>query len=224
MLLVIEQVLDAHGLAQVRAQIAEDKFVDGRASAGAQARRAKYNEELASTASHAHTLNTKIVAPLHAHARFQAAAFPHKLSGAHIARYRTGMHYGSHTDDPIMGSVGGRYRADIAVTVMLSERNEYDGGDLTIDTAYGAQRVSLQAGSAVLYPASSVHSVAHVTRGERLVAVAWCQSSIRSAERRQLLFDLWNVRESLLHALPDAKVSVESERIYASLVRMWAEL
>lgn len=227
MLVVMENLISQQTLSAVREQIAGLSFTDGKASAGAQARRVKSNEEvLAESLSQAELerLNSDLLMPLHAHPTFQAAALPLRLSSIQIARYGPGMHYSAHTDDPMMGSPSGRYRADLAITLMLSDASEYDGGCLCIETSFGRQRVALAAGSAVVYPASSLHLVEPVSRGERLVGVAWAQSTIRSSEQRQVLFDLWKVRETLLRALPDAAVSLESERIYTNLVRMWAQV
>ena len=37
----------------------------------------------------------------------------------------------------------------------IRDRDDYDGGELTIETAFGAQAVKLEAGDMVLYPSSS---------------------------------------------------------------------
>jgi PKHD-type hydroxylase len=222
MLLEIANVLSADACAELRGQIREASLVDGRVSAGPQASRVKRNRELPATL--AAKLSAEVLQPLHDHPQFQAAALPARLSSATIARYDAGMEYGYHTDDPIMGPPGGRYRSDIAVTVMLSAPDSFTGGGLAVHTPFGVQQVHLPEGAAVLYPASSLHAVLPVTDGARVVAVAWVQSMVRTAEQRQILFDLWRLREALQSTIPDAQVSAESDRVYTNLVRMWAEL
>ena len=59
-----------------------------------------------------------------------------------------------------------------------------------VRTTFGERRVKLGAGSAVIYPSSSLHHVAPVSRGERLVALAWIQSYVRDPAQRELLYEL----------------------------------
>ena len=117
-----------------------------------------------------------------------------------------------------------RYRSDIAVTVFLSDPYDYQGGELVIRTTFGDKTVKLPAGDAVIYPASSLHRVAAVTRGERLVAVAWAQSLVRDPAKRELLHDLDTVRETLYRTSLDAAVTAKVAQIYVNLVRFWAEV
>lgn len=149
---------------------------------------------------------------------------PRRLSGAFFARYQAGMHYGPHVDDPVMGPEGGRYRSDVSMTVFLNPAADYQGGELVVETEYGEQQVKLDAGDAVVYPSSSLHRVAAVTRGERMVAVAWAESMVREPERRRLLYDLHQVEDALRAADPDADVTRRTGRVRANLMRMWAEV
>jgi PKHD-type hydroxylase len=123
-----------------------------------------------------------------------------------------------------MGPGGGRYRSDIAITIFLSDPEAYAGGELVIRTAFGPQEVKLPAGDAIMYPASSLHRVAEVMRGERLVAVTWVQSMVRDPMRRELLYELGLAREKLLRTRPDAEETAQVDHAYVNLVRMWAEV
>ena len=71
----------------------------------------------------------------------------------------------------------------------------------------------------ILYPATSVHRVAPVTRGVRLAAVFWIQSLVRSPEQRELLLSL---HETLLQ-LGDHPSAVNIAAVQQNLLRMWAE-
>ena len=62
-----------------------------------------------------------------------------------------------------------------------------------------------------------------VSRGERLVAVAWAQSLVRDPAKRELLYDLDVARQSLMGVTPKAIVTEKVDAVYANLVRMWAE-
>ncbi|MDA8363186.1 MAG: Fe2+-dependent dioxygenase, partial [Gammaproteobacteria bacterium] len=129
-----------------------------------------------------------------------------------------------HVDDPVMGGDGALYRSDIAITLFLNDPQQYDGGELEIRTAFGSQSVKLPAGDAVMYPASSLHRVTPVTRGERLVAVTWAQSLVRDPAKRELLYELNQAREALLAAAPDAPETTRVNTAYVNLVRMWGEI
>lgn len=224
MMLPVPSVLNVEELAQVRALLAKAPFVAGRLSAGDVARRVKNNEEVAGGATEMEHLNRLVMGNLVRHPLYRSGALPQRVAVPFYARYQPGMHYGEHVDDPVMGPPGARYRSDVSVTVFLNAPEDYDGGELVVVTPFGPQAVKLPAGDAVLYPSSSLHRVAPVTRGERLVAVTWVQSMVRDAARRDLLHTLNLAREKLLAERPEAPESTAVDRTYVNLLRMWAEL
>ncbi len=224
MLLPLPNVLKADELALVRAWLAPARFVEGRLSAGTAARRVKNNQELDGDEADVARLDRVVMGALVRHPLYRAGAMPVHVASPLYARYRPGMAYGDHLDDPIMGADGIRYRSDIAVTVFLSGPQEYDGGELVIRTHAGDQSVKLEAGDAVVYPAGTIHRVNPVTRGERLVAITWVQSLVRDAGRRELLYGLNAARESLLQGAPDALSTAQVNAAYLNLIRMWSDL
>jgi PKHD-type hydroxylase len=155
---------------------------------------------------------------------YRAGALALKVATPFYARYTPGMRYGNHVDDPIMGTDEGLYRTDIAITIFLNDPANYDGGELVVNTAFGEQQVKLPAGDGVMYPASSLHRVAEVTRGERLVAVTWVQSLVRDPAQRELLYELNQARERLLKEAPDSPDTARINTVYVNLFRMWSEL
>jgi PKHD-type hydroxylase len=224
MLLTFPGVLKADELALVRSWLAGARFVDGRLSAGAAARRVKSNEELDAGTVDLDRLNQLVMGNLTRHPAYRGGALPLHAASPIYARYQPGMAYGDHLDDPVMGAGGVMYRSDVAVTVFLSAPEDYDGGELVIRTALGEQTVKLRAGDAVLYPASTIHRVNAVTRGERLVAITWVQSMVRDAARRELLYGLNAAREKLLQNAPDAAETAQVNAAYLNLIRMWTDL
>jgi PKHD-type hydroxylase len=168
-------------------------------------------------------LNNLVMGSLVQHPLYRSTALPLKTATPYYARYVPGMSYGDHVDDPIMGQ-GEIYRSDLSVTIFLSDPADYDGGELCIRTPFGEQLVKLPAGDAVLYPSSSIHRVAEVTRGERLVAVSWIQSLVRSPEQRALLHELNQAREKLLRDNPADPETAQVNHAYVNLVRMWSEI
>jgi PKHD-type hydroxylase len=224
MLLCVPGVLKGDELELARAWLADAKFVDGRLSAGAAARRVKHNQELEAGTPDLERLNRLVMGALVRHPVYRGGALPLHVASPLYARYRPGMTYGDHLDDPIMGTDGVMYRSDVAVTVFLNAPEEYDGGELVIRAAAGEQAVKLAAGDAVLYPASSIHHVNPVTRGERLVAVTWVQSLVRDPARRELLYGLNAAREKLLQSAPEAEETAQVNAAYLNLIRMWSDI
>lgn len=223
MLTHIKRVLNTAQLGATGKLLAAGSFTDGEHSAGMVARRVKHNEELSLDEAHLTELNHLVMGCLVKHPVYRSAAMPLKVATPYYARYTQGMAYGEHIDDPVMGE-GQLYRSDISVTIFLNDPADYDGGELVITTAFGEQAVKLDAGDAVLYPASTVHRVNEVTRGERLVAVSWIQSMVRDAEQRALLHELNQARETLLQEKPDAEETRQVNQSYINLVRMWSEV
>lgn len=224
MLLIVQGVLKSDELALAREWLAEAPFVDGKLSAGAAARRVKANEERDRGAAGVERLDQLVMGALTRHPMYRNGALPVHAASPLYARYRPGMTYGEHLDDPIMGTGGVLYRSDVAVTVFLSAPGDYDGGELVIVGAAGEQSVKGAAGDAVLYPAGTMHRVNPVTRGERLVAVTWVQSLVRDPARRELLYGLNLAREKLLHQSPESEETAQVNAAYLNLIRMWSDL
>ncbi len=224
MLLQLHSVLERAELDTARRELARARFTDGRLSAGMAARRVKDNREADRAAPGIEALDNLVMGRLVQHPEYRAAALPLRVAAPFYARYTPGMRYGDHVDDPVMGQGEGLYRTDIAITIFLNDPQDYDGGELVVRTAFGEHTVKLPAGDAVLYPASSLHRVAEVTRGERLVAVTWVQSLVRDPQRRELLYELHQVREQMLRESPDAPATAKVNAVYVNLVRMWSEL
>ena len=224
MMLRLPGVLDAEQLASVRRVLDQADFVDGRLSAGKMAEGVKNNLELDRQAPQRDVLSRAVMGAVHSDPRYQAAVLPLRAGSPIFARYTPGMAYGEHTDDPVMGAGSPQYRCDVTLTVFLNGPDEYDGGDLMIRTAFGESSARFDAGDAIVYPSSSLHRVAEITRGERLVMVTWVQSLVRDPAKRELLYQLWQVRERLRGDLPGDDTTAQADAAYVNLVRMWAEL
>ena len=222
MLLAIKNVLSENQLKVIRTLLANADFVDGRLSAGKEAEKVKNNTELAQQSPLHDQLNQMVMPSLLQNAEYQAFAFPLKIATPFYARYTKGMTYGYHVDDPIMGPMHGRYRSDISTTIFLND--EYEGGELSIKTAFGVQKLRLNAGDAIVYPSTSWHQVDEVIQGERLVAVIWAQSMIKDPLKRELVHELGQARDILIDDRSDAAETAHVSNVYANLVRRWSDL
>jgi len=224
MLLEIPGVLNEAQLNKIHEILDDARFVDGKSTAGMAARRVKNNLEMQQDPKHMEILIRILVSSLAHNQSFNSAVLPLRMADPIFASYRPGMAYGDHVDDPIMGKQGPKFRSDVSMTVFLSDPSGYEGGELVIRTPFGTQEVKLAAGDAVIYPSSSLHRVAEVTAGKRLVALTWIQSHVRDPSRRELLYELNQAREQLLTDSPDRDSTQLVDRSYTNLVRMWSEL
>ena len=224
MLITIPDVLDNNELAVVHDFISQANFVDGKLSAGSEAIDVKNNLEMQTSDQQMVQLNNLVMGKLVKHPVYLNAAMPAKIASPFYAKYSKGMQYGNHIDDPIMGPAGQRYRTDLSITVFLNSPKDYDGGELVVQTAFGEQRVKLEAGNAVMYPSGSTHRVAEVTRGERIVAVTWLQSMVRDPAQRELLYRLSQARDILLNKSKGEEETELVSNAYINLVRMWSDV
>ncbi len=217
-MLVIESLLSPAELAALQEAAAGLSFGDGRATAGRHAREVKANDQaLASDALEA--IQTKVTAALMAHPVFRAAARPKALSRLIVSRYRIGQTYGLHVDDALMQGL----RTDLSFTLFLSAPESYDGGALVVEDLFEARAIKLQAGEMILYPATTLHRVEPVTRGERLAVVGWVQSLIRDQARREMLFDLDQAVEEVFATQGKSALFDRLAKTRSNLLRMWAE-
>ncbi|TDQ84207.1 PKHD-type hydroxylase [Dongia mobilis] len=223
MLVTIPEVLTVPEQQELLRLTKELPFVDGKETAGFRAKMVKHNEQVSREAEGRRVMQEIVVRALARSPGFRRAAIPHKIRPPLISRYREGMSYGTHVDDAMMGQGFQRERSDVSVTVFINDASDYDGGELKIHSPFGPQQIKLPARSAVVYPSGTLHEVAKVTRGERLVAVTWVQSYIRDERHRQLLSDVMEVRDRL-HAIdPNGKETDLAFRIHTNLTRLWSE-
>jgi PKHD-type hydroxylase len=229
MLICVSNVLSKQDVAEFRRIMDDSEWEDGRSTAGAQSALVKRNEQLPPDSEVARKLGNRIIAALTANPRFLAAAIPQQIFPPLFNRYTAadGHYFGIHVDNAVRGDrlTGLRIRTDLSVTLFLSEPEDYDGGELVIEDLYGSHEVKLQAGDAVLYPASSLHMVTPVTRGARVASFFWLQSMIRDAHARSMIFDLDTAIQALVERLGrDDPEIVRLTGIYHNLIRNWAEV
>jgi PKHD-type hydroxylase len=225
MLLTIDKLLSAAEVEAFRSALRAAPWVDGKTTAGTLAVHVKNNEQLDDQSPTALDLANHLLRKLGHHALFLSAAMPLHINPPRFNRYRNGHAYGVHVDGAIMPLAGTDrlMRSDLAATLFLSDPRDYDGGELTIETSFGAQEVKLAAGDMVLYPSSSLHQVQPVTRGERLAAFLWVQSMVADQDQRTLLFDLDQTIQSLAASRSGADPAVvRLTAVYHNLVRRWA--
>ena len=225
MLIRLPGVLDAAELARCRVLVESADWADGTVTAGTQSAQVKNNRQLPEDAPAAVEARAVVLGALSRHALFFTAALPRQVFPPLFNRYDGDKNaFGNHVDNAVRTHrpSGRHVRTDLSLTVFLSGPQEYEGGELVIEDTWGPQAVKLDAGDAVLYPASSVHRVQPVTRGARLACFTWIESMVRDDTQRRLLFDLDASVSALRAQQGDTDEVVRLTGCYHNLLRMWA--
>lgn len=219
MILALESVLAPAEAAVLCTEAEALAFGDGRATAGRYAREVKANDQATPSAARDAIL-ARAEAALRAHPVFASAARPRAMTPLVLSRYREGQTYGLHVDDALMGGL----RTDLSFTLFLSDPETYEGGELVIEDVLEPRALRLSAGDAILYPSTTLHRVAPVTRGTRLAVVGWVESWIRDPSRREILFDL-DRAVAEVHARDGRGALFDTlAKSRSNLLRMWAGL
>src|SRR5277367_2224761 len=181
MLITIAQVFSKEQIAEARQQLLAGEWVDGRVTAGYQAQEVKRNAQIVEGSAAHQAVGEMVLQGLARSARFMSAALPLRVFPPMFNSYAGGQTFGTHVDTAIrqLVTTGQRIRTDLSATLFLTPPEEYDGGELIVEDSYGEKSVKLAAGDMVLYPATSLHRVEPVTRGNRVSSFFWIQSMIR---------------------------------------------
>ena len=222
MIRLLPQVLNAAELQTVRELLPQVNFGDGRITNPASS--VKRNLQ----ASQEDPVNVRIAQlardALIRHPDVRTYAIPRTLARATVVRYEPGMTYGWHVDEALFPSTP-PMRSDLSCTVFLNSPRDYDGGELVIQL--GAQELAykLEAGDAILYPSTTIHQVAPVTRGVRLAAITWLHSWVADSNQRELLVQLDEARAIAARGTSpgDPRLQVLLESLKTNLFRMWAD-
>lgn len=224
MIICAPDVLTPEELAAIRSELQGAAFVDGASTAGWSAREVKKNLQVDITTGSQARLRDIVRDAFLRNGMLQASILPAAMTQVMFNRYDVGMQYGRHVDAPVMGSLDGAVRSDVAITIFLSDPKSYTGGDLVVDTHGVEYGFRLGAGSAIAYPANSLHHVTPVTQGARYAAIIWVQSQVRDAAKRELLWDLDNAKRQIFGREGKSATFDAISKSHANLLRMWAEV
>lgn len=226
MIIAIPDVLNAEQVKEARKVLDQAEWIDGRVTAGYQSAQAKVNLQVPENHPAARQLGEMILAALGKNPLFHSSALPLKVFPPLFNRYITGQSFGTHVDNAIryVSGTSARIRTDLSATLFISDPEDYEGGELSVEDTYGVQRVKLPAGHMVLYPASSLHHVTPVIRGIRTASFFWIQSMVRDDGQRTILYDLDLAIQRIGRDYPGHDSAVQLIGVYNNLLRQWAEV
>jgi PKHD-type hydroxylase len=227
MLVTIPEVLTAKAAARLREEILTAEWVDGNATSGAGAASVKRNRQLPEDGEVTGRAQAEVTQALMDNAAFLSAALPHSVFPPLFNRYGADEEFGLHVDNAIRfhGGSGARIRTDLSCTLFLTDPEDYEGGELEIESSFGPVSFKLPAGHAVLYPSTSLHRVTPVTSGERVSCFFWLQSLVADNAAREMLYDLDQTVQTLSgeRGKSDPEV-LRLTAIYHNLVRRWSQV
>jgi PKHD-type hydroxylase len=219
MFLEIQNVLNAAEIARLREIAQGATFVDGRISNPHN--QTKQNLQVDPRDSGAQESGRLVGLALQRNEEFARFAFPVRVATPLLCKYQPGMSYGKHPDAAFLPMQPTSLRSDVSCTVFISDPVSYEGGELTIHLGSRPVVIKGAAGSAVVYPSTTIHEVLPVRSGERIVAITFVQSQIVDEKQRDLLYTLNEV--AALEGLSmqwDNRIRLEHVR--HSLHRMWS--
>ena len=167
---------------------------DGKNTAGSHASKVKNNLQLNRKSDISKKLSLLVKQKILNNDLIKSFTLPKHIHGIMFTKSSKGMKYGRHIDNAYMSSG----RADLSFTLFLSEKSQYEGGELLIENLTSENKFKLNKGEIIIYPSTYLHSVKEVLDGERIVCVGWIESYIKSIEEREYLFDLDAGARSLL--------------------------
>lgn len=222
MILTFTDIISEEEHKTILEKLQDAEFVDGKRTAGWAAAKVKNNEQLAGKSPVRKEVTDIILKALRRHDKFRAAVQPKQLHSLLISRYQTEMTYGSHVDNALMGDQQ-LWRSDVSMTLFLNNPEDYEGGELAMESGSGELRFKLKARSMICYPSTTLHRVMPVTRGQRLVAVAWIHSLVRDPAAREILYDIDTARRAVFDKNGKSREFDLLAKTHVNLLRRWAE-
>ena len=212
-----QKLLNSEELKILKKNLDKEKLCweNGKQTAGKHAAKVKNNLQLKRDSDLSKKFSSLITKKILSNELIKSFTLPKSVHGTIFSKSTKGMGYGRHIDNAYMSSG----RADLSFTIFLNCKDDYVGGELSIESFNSEEKFKLDEGEIIIYPSTYLHSVEEVTFGERLVFIGWIESYIKSIEEREYLFDLDAAARSLL-----AKYGRSSEvdliyKSYSNLLR-----
>lgn len=220
MIVTLKDILPPEEIRAIVERLDPEDFIDGKLTAGWAAKKVKENTQLNRDVAYGKEIKEQLKQALMKNLKFQAIARPRQVHSMLISRYKAGMSYGAHVDNAHMGNC---LRSDLSFTIFLNSKQDYEGGELVIQEAEQERLIKLEAGSVIVYPSSTLHRVAEVKTGVRLVAVGWVKSLFRDPAQREILYDLDRARRSIFKDKGKCQEFDWISKSMTNLMRQWAD-
>jgi len=204
--LYVLKILNEQDLAEVNRLINSLDFRDGKKTALGLAKEVKSNLE-ADPSRDKYKLAIKFLnQKFRNNIQIKNLFLPHSFSTPIINKYTVGDACGKHFDSSHMQTARGTLKSDFSFTLMLSPLEDYDGGELFIESDLVNREFKIGAGDAVIYSSNDMHQVNPVTRGQRIAYIGWMNSSFRDYSSFDAMKEFEKMHAQLLkYDLSDAE-------------------
>ncbi len=219
MFLQVDDVLSAEEVQAIAGLARQARFVDGRRSNPHNTTKVNLLADVTDQA--AQKASQLALTALQRCEQVRDFVFPTRMAIPSLCSYRVGMKYGPHTDAAFLPLGPQPLRSDVSCTIFISKPDDYVGGELSIHLGSETVRITGKPGSAIFYPSTTVHEVAPVTSGERLVLITFMESQIPDQMQRDLLYTLKEVR-ALEGLKMEWRNQTQLDYVIANLHRMWS--
>ncbi|MDA8621925.1 Fe2+-dependent dioxygenase [Psychrosphaera sp.] len=226
-MVVIDQLLTSDEVKIVREALLKAEWEDGDKTAMGMASSVKKNNQANPNNPIIKDLANELLGRIGSAPKVVSAALPQKIFPPCFNRYSESEEYGYHVDAAIMRLPNSNdvLRSDVSMTLFLSEPDEYEGGELIIQTEFGEQQVKLPAGYVVVYPSSSLHKVTAVTKGQRIAVITWMQSMVSDVTTRQSLFKLDQTIQDLIKEGNTNREHLDQlHNVYHNFIRQFSQV
>ena len=161
------QLLNAEEINLIKKELGEASqyWEDGKNSAGSYASKVKNNLQIKRQSDISKKLSLLVKKKLLSNDLIKSFTLPKHFHGIMFTKSLKGMSYGRHIDNAFMSSG----RADLSFTIFLSEKKQYEGGELLIENLNAENEFKLNSGEILIYPSTYLHSVQELQKGERIV-------------------------------------------------------
>jgi PKHD-type hydroxylase len=222
MVAVIQELLSKDQVRTITTKLFSMTFADGSMSGGLLGAELKKNTQVPPNSPEYRELAELVMATMRRNEAFNLNALPRRILSPIFSSYKQGDRYDRHIDAALMGPYPGM-RTDLSITIFLNTPDAYEGGELILESPFGEHEFKMNPGDAILYPTHYTHRVNPITKGRRLAAVTWIESMIPDPQQREVLGDLAQAADILVHNKGDADVIRKLEKGRLNLMRMWAK-
>lgn len=209
----IFSVLNSDDIDQIKKLIEEGIWKNGKNSALGGAKLNKENKQIAADDKIFEKLMPYLI-KVHNDPTVKSYTFLKELIDPRIASYELNEYYDWHVDSTLLANK----RTDLSFTIFISDKSEYEGGELVFQISNQLISVKGNSGQMIVYPSGMLHKVNKIQSGKRLVVVGWINSHVKFEEHRERLFQ-FGYEKTRIEKLLGYEETKNLNQIYYSLIR-----
>lgn len=220
---IIKGLLSPEKLKLIDDSLNEICWEDGVKTAHGVAKDIKKNNQCIKPSPELNVINRVILDSVKENKNIQNTILPIDILYPMLNKHSEGYYYGKHIDRPLRykPKQDSYFRCDCSMTVFLSDKDSYEGGELVLYDNDAVHKIKLDKGDAVIYPTNFIHEVKEVKSGQRICAVTWIQSAIRDNYERSIVADAYHLTHVVAKLTRDPEANALASKVWSNLNRKW---